>query len=306
MTSPNTLVLRQGRLRTPHESGVCRALLVPLDGSAFAEFALESARAVAGAVQGSILLVRVHQDHRVDRNHPAEWGTMMRMDEETYLDRVVGRLGDAGTRDACAEVLDGEVARAICERAARLDAPLIVMSSHGRTGLTRSWLGSVADGVIRGTTTPVLVIRPTGAAQPFRHGQPEPYENVIVALDGSGFAAQILPHAIGLADAMHAHVLLLRIVQTAAADALEEAEAYVASVAERVRFVHARLSVASDVRVARAPASAIAACAGAAAHPLIALATHGRGLSRFVIGSVADAIVRTSRAPVLLVRPSET
>ncbi|HVX38546.1 MAG TPA: universal stress protein [Gemmatimonadaceae bacterium] len=303
MRSP-TLVLRQGRLQTPREAGVFRAVLVPLDGSAFAEAALECARAVATAVEGGLVLVRVHQIHRVDRHHATEWDAMVRADEEAYLDRVAARLTDLGLTDIRAEVLDGDVVRAICARATRLDAPLIAMSSHGRTGLTRSWLGSVADGVIHGTTTPVLIVRPAGPVTGLRRREPELFDTVIVALDGSSFAAQALPPAIGLADAMHAHVLLLRLVP-AEAD-LDEAEAYLASVAERIRFVHADLRVTCDARVARAPAAAVTACATAAERPLVALATHGRGLSRFVIGSVADGVIRAGQAPTLLVRPVRT
>lgn len=306
MTSPTTLVLRQGRLRTPRDAGLFRSVLVPLDGSAFAEFALEWARAVASAVHAGLLLVRVHQGHRIDRLHSAEWDAMIRSDEELYLDRVTAQLEDVGIVDAATELLDGDVVEAICARAARLESPLVVMSSHGRTGLTRSWLGSVADGVIRGTTTPVMIVRPDAAARPVRGGAPACFENVIVALDGSSFAAQILPHAIGLADAMRAHLLLLRVVQDAVDDRLEDAEAYMTTVAERVRFVHAKLRVSCDVRVGRAPAAAIASCAAAAPHALVALATHGRGLSRYVVGSVADGVIRGAQAPVLVIRSTQT
>ena len=96
-------------------------------------------------------------------------------------------------------------------RAREIDADLIVMTSHGRTGLSRMWLGSVADGLIRHSRVPVLLLRPIDAAapRPFAHGL---YKHILVPFDGSAASEEVLPAALALAKCGSARISLLRVV----------------------------------------------------------------------------------------------
>ena len=136
-----------------------RTILVPLDGSAFAEHALPTAAHLAAGAKAPLLLARVH--------HPpsrlgATWDEFFRNEEKAYLERIAVRVTQAQPIDVETALLDGDVVEAIRERAEQRADCLIVMSTNGRTGLSRAWLGSVADGVLRQSTRPVLALRPSG------------------------------------------------------------------------------------------------------------------------------------------------
>jgi nucleotide-binding universal stress UspA family protein len=105
----------------------------------------------------------------------------------------------------------GGVVEMICQRAHDVDADLIVMTSHGRTGLSRMWLGSVADGVIRRSSVPVLLLRPVENEN--RHAAAHVFKKILVPLDGSAVGADALPPAQALAHLSGARLVLLRVVQ---------------------------------------------------------------------------------------------
>src|SRR5262249_26584654 len=211
-------------------------------------------------------------------------------------------------------LLDGEVAEALHAHAAA-GADLVVMATHGRGALGRFWLGSVADELIRSLSVPLLLVRPTaGAAN--RAVAPEP-RPTLLPLGGTALAEQIIPAATELAEKTAAEVTLLRVVRPVVRfDYLpegtslaglsaemhheigqrqheheHEARVYLEGVADRLRArlpaVRVRL-VVDDV-----PARAILREADVLRVDLIALETHGRrGLSRLMLGSVADKVIR--------------
>lgn len=193
---------------------------------------------------------------------------------------------------------------------------LVVLATHGRGALSRLWLGSVSDALIRRLTVPVLLIRPAeGTAIP----PAEQFRTVLVALDGSTESESALAPALALSDPKRCEVVLLRVVppvpivgdagMTAALpmdDSLTEsltsqATAYLEGVAARLRS--STVKVSTRVVVEPGVAQAVLHEASLANAELVALATHGaRGLRRMVLGSVADKVLRGADRPVLLTR----
>lgn len=298
-----------------------RTILVPLDGSPFAEHAIGTASRMARASGARIELVRVHRTYAFDLGDDSHWDETTRRDEMEYLARTAATAAARADLRVDTAVLDGPIAEAICEHAQELPAPLITLSTHGRTGFSRAWLGSVADAVVRHAASPVLLLRSAEDGPP---RDDVTIRELIVALDGSGFSEQILPHALSFAECARARLLLLRIVEpitvpvaeyapsfAAAAQAMSEttqvlvsrAEEYVSGVAARARHDHPELDIRADVRVSGSAARAIIDVASERHADMIALATHGRGMSRLLLGSVADKVLRGGPGAVLLVRP---
>jgi nucleotide-binding universal stress UspA family protein len=250
--------------------------------------------------------------------YDAEWAA-----DHKYLEAAANDLQSGSGLPVTHVVMRGMPAERICERAA--DADLVVMTSHGRTGLSRAWLGSVADSVVRRTSVPVLMLRPENTAKPravARHS----FKHILVPIDGSELAGEALTSAIQLAKAVGADLALFRVVPTipliAAYDmtvplgyqpmvvdqeATERLRVQVKSelgaLADRLYDAHG-LAVTFDAVASAQVADAIVQFAHAHDIDCIAMTTHGRGTSRLVLGSVADKVLRGSGLPVLLRRPA--
>jgi nucleotide-binding universal stress UspA family protein len=172
-----------------------RTVLVPLDGSAFAEHALPLALSIAGRAGATLRLVRVHVPAAtLYRNSELaanlDFDTRVREEERAYLDEVSARLAQAcGLRPATA-LLDGRIADVLCEQGVSAGADLVVMATHGRGPLSRFWLGSVADELVRRLPTPLLLVRPGETAPDLAH--PPAVRHVLIPLDGSAQAEGIL------------------------------------------------------------------------------------------------------------------
>lgn len=301
-----------------------RSILVPLDGSAFGEHALALAAGIARRSGARLQLVHVH-DREVEPEMPtftpyrfegldavfADRRTAL--EEGDYLDQVTARLREGTSLDLSATVLGGKLAGALENFIRGSDGDLLVMTTHGRGALGRLWLGSVADTLVRRAGKPVLLIR----AHEGEAIAPEPaVDRVLVSLDGSELAEQVLPHACELAALLGASVELFTAVTPAlmagGAFGLRPAsssEAVLAAAAEYLeraaRSLGCGLNASISVVAASDPAVAIMDAVERSNAGLIALATHGRGgLSRLVAGSVAEKVVRGTHVPVLLVRPT--
>jgi nucleotide-binding universal stress UspA family protein len=133
-------------------------ILVPLDGSALAESALASAMDLARPSGATLLLVRAAEAHVLPGVDRVEAQVDVVREAETYLGRVADGLRRDGLRVE-PSVWYGPAAAGIVEAARLRGADLIVMTTHGRSGLGRLILGSVAESVLRGTTTPILLLR---------------------------------------------------------------------------------------------------------------------------------------------------
>ena len=293
-----------------------RTILVPLDGSPFAEQALPIAMHLAAGAKAPLLLVRVHQVP--PKRLGSTWDEFFRNEETAYLERIAARVTQVQPVDVETAVLEGDVIEAIRESADRRAESLIVMSTNGRTGLSRAWLGSVTDGVLRQSTRPVLAVRPSG---PDHVPLASTIGNVLVALDGSTFAEQVVPHAVQLALLLPASMTLLRVIEPVVPvmpavggpydavmaerlveDSEQSVKSYLEVVAGRIRREHPNIEVRTDLQISDSAAPAIIqqACAGDGA--LVALATRGRGASRLIVGSVADKVIRAAGEGVLVIR----
>jgi len=297
-------------------------ILVPLDGSDLAEQAVPVAVALAKKTGSELHLIHVHVPLAPEPIYveglpviDAHMHSQRREHEQAYLDGARLRLA-AGAR-ASTRVLDGAVASALGAHARASNAQLAVLTTHGRGGLERAWLGSVADEMARVSPVPILLVRPEPGEAPAR------FRRLLVPLDGSPLAEAILDHAIGIARLdPEAEIVLLEVVQPvlsstlvpqsllAPASAKDEikraqeaaAREYLEGVAGRVKSAHVRVRVRVDF--SGNVAAAILEAARAEGADLVALCTHGRsGLRRLALGSVADKIVRASAIPVLLFRP---
>ena len=138
-------------------------ILVPLDGSALAEAALWRAVDIGGAEGVAYSLLRAAEAHTMPGADPVEAQVSTVREAEEYLESVAKRLRERGVRAVETHVWYGAPAGAIAEAAKVQKVDMIVMSTHGRSGLGRLILGSVAETVLRGTTTPILVVRAEGA-----------------------------------------------------------------------------------------------------------------------------------------------
>lgn len=147
-----------------------RTVLVPLDGSELAESALDHAIELARA-GASLVLVRAAEAHTAPGADPTDAQVKVVREAEEYLTAVRARLARAGVERVDASVWYGPPADSIVDAARFRKADLIVMSTHGRSGLGRLVLGSVAETVLRATTTPILLVRSQEApVQPVQGG----------------------------------------------------------------------------------------------------------------------------------------
>lgn len=136
-----------------------RTILVPLDGSPLAETALPEAIELARQRGARLLLLRAAEAHVPLAADPTEAQVRVVQEAEAYLAELKAELAATGTTDVETSVWYGPPAHAIVEAARLRHADLIVMTTHGRSGLGRLILGSVAESVLRGTTTPILLLR---------------------------------------------------------------------------------------------------------------------------------------------------
>ena len=293
-------------------------ILVPLDGSQFAEWALPTAVSLANRVPADLELVIVYDEDPTVGGWPLD-ATGVREWSLAYVEGVVDGLRARTDRPIEQTVLGGRhVAKTLERHVVASGADLVVMTTHGRGAFGRAWLGSTADHIVRHGSTAVMLIRPDVEHAASLDEAPD-FKQVLVALDGSELAEQAIPWATRLGGAYDASYTLLRAIPPImnvqspylphtierTHDALEEgraeAERYLAELA--TRLVRKGLTVGTELELPVRPATAILHYAGRNPVDLIALATHGRGgLQRALLGSVADKVVRGAHVPVLLVR----
>ncbi|HEU5089312.1 MAG TPA: universal stress protein [Roseiflexaceae bacterium] len=311
-----------------------RSILVPLDGSALAEQVLPLACDLAQHSGAVLDLVHVHLLYTaapiayadvpvIDEN----LRSLARQQEQTYLERTRDRLLEqfelqirVALLDASeTDIRDQTIPQIITSYAAAHDADLLLMTTHGRGGIARLWLGSVADELVRSCPIPLLLVHTheAGGAPPRLSG----IQKILVTLDGSPLSEQILEPVGKLGALARANYTLLQLVvphilirsvpfassvdfdEEDTQHHLAEARNYLEEVAHRMRLAGQVASV--EARPAENVASAILESVDDHHADLLALATHGRsGLVRLVLGSVADKVVRAASVPVLLYRPS--
>jgi len=304
-----------------------RSILVPLDGSPFGEHALPAALGLARRSRAQVHLVHVHtlleatyaeltlfDGRRLDEE--------IRRTEKEYLQKVRKDVETKTGVTVTATNVEGDTIHALHGMADKVGADLVVMATHGRGPVGRFWLGSVADELVRDLPVPLLLIHPKKGAPDLT--EEVRLEHTLIPLDGTALAERILEPAGALARLTGADMTLLRVVAPVypvllptepaplgglAVDLIDrieevqtqlkkEAQAYLDQVAERLRG--RGLAVRTLVTVEEQPGTAIVEQAHKPID-LVAMETHGRhGLSRLLMGSVADRVIRGATIPVLV------
>lgn len=296
-------------------------ILIPLDGSKTAEKVLPYARYLAATLKLPVELLEVIDVAEIARRISPEKShfinnvleNVIRRSEQ-YLSGVASTFPKA---DVKCTVEKGWAEEVIIEKAAADKGTLISMATHGRSGINRWLLGSVAEKVLRGATSPLLLVR---ASEDAKTEGEAPLSSVIVPLDGSELAEQGLSAVAELAKQLQLEVVLFR-AYTIPLSALaldpegyyvvndeelisvmrDEAVAYLEKKTEatkklgveKVRYI-AKYGIAADE---------IISLGRETPDNLIAMCTHGRsGVKRWVLGSVTETVVRHSGDPVLVIR----
>ena len=303
-----------------------RSILVPLDGSPFAEQAVAVALTIAETSQAKVTLVRAWDpaNYRYTSEltppflDPAAHDKLLAIE---YLDDLVSQLRPTTTVTIDVTVAAGPAVDAIKECVTRIGADLVVMTTHGLTGLSRAWIGSVADALVRAVPVPVLLCRPLDRPSATPPGR---FPCVLIPLDGSPEAEQILEHAAGIVGDSQVRFILLRVArplsaplhpqtvvppdwevdQAATEEIVTHARNYLQAKAEWLATRCPRATVDVDVRLAARAGAAIVDAATDYQANLVALTTHARRGIRLVLGSVADKVLRGTHGSVLVLRPT--
>jgi nucleotide-binding universal stress UspA family protein len=296
-----------------------KEILVPLDGSELAEVALPYAEELAVKLGVGIELLRVVTlpvyAEPIGGVYTVEQEVTLRSGAGAYLEKVSARLKKKGVA-VKTDIRCSAAAEGIIDCAEKDEISLVVLATHGHSGVTRWALGSVADKVVRGTQKPIMLIRakerrPTAPARGIM-------KRIVVPLDGSKESEAVVPHVSWLASGLEAEVILFQALaggyhtittqghefvifpeqQKASDKAL--AEDYMSGVGKQLK--EKGITPKIEVREGHA-AEAIIEFAIEAKADMVAMSTHGRsGVSRWVFGSVAEKVLHEGNKPLLLVR----
>ena len=292
-----------------------KRMLVPLDGSELSEVVFPYAKELAGRLDLEIILLHVHNPeesetlplHQAYIERKVE--VMARQTEEMRQRTGIGQ-GDKAVQ-VRGELVAGYPAEEILRYADENDVGFILMATHGRSGIRRWVLGSVAEKILQASKIPVWLVRAGVPAEVVYDKWPR--ITMLVPLDGSELAEAVLPHVKTLAKQQgieQMDVVLFGVAEPSVGSVyyipnvpttLEEMKEYLAKIEKRLK--DAGLTVRSEVRRGN-PTEQIIEYAGENPFNLIVMSTHGRsGLGRWVFGSVADKVLHGASSPVFLIRP---
>ena len=297
-----------------------KSILVPLDGSPFGAHALPLAASLARHLGAELDLVHVH-DRPVQLLGAPPNDLQFDVEMEQLMARELRvsaeRLGKETKLRVKATVLEGPVEPTLLHHIAATRPILVVMSSHGRGGVRRIVAGNIADALARHSGVPLLIEREAGDGSAALAVKEAFFRNILLPLDGSVLADEIIDFAIQLGEPGRTTFTLLRVVAPVSiiatpapappmpADSIEIERLRKEALADFGRVAYAvkqhGFTAVSHVVINSQPAAAILAFA--AEHPtdLIAMSTHGHGgFVRAVLGSVADKVMRRAEVAVLL------
>ncbi len=299
-------------------------VLVPLDGSAFAERAIETARALVTMKGGTLEFVSVHPPELAPSRISGAPARDPRLDSElraslrAYLARIDAAERGRSAFPVTSAFRAGDVGDEVVAQVTAGGADLVVMTTHGRGGVDRFWLGSVADHLIRSAVVPVLLVRPADATGAV------PLDRIVVAVAGSDDDDRIVGSLVEVSDLPRCHITLVHVLvpspTLAAVDARlgpppdemagvpatdtrdtdHAASRYLEWMAGPLRSE----GPVVDTRVMHAgsAARAVLSVAESTKADLVAVGTAARPpIARMFIGSVADKIVRSAHCSVLVI-----
>ncbi|MFW6200912.1 MAG: universal stress protein [Gemmatimonadota bacterium] len=298
-------------------------IIVPLDGSSFAEHALPAALEIAGRSGARLELLTVVELPDDLMSMPDRQGVLPADGARRYLDRIVGEIEPSKVDELERVVLQGAPGLSILDRVQETRADLVVMSSHGHGPMSRVWLGNVADTFVRRSPSPVLVLHPEEGRAPnptegFR------VKRILAPVDPSLNPPDVPDPILDLASLFDAEVHLVSVLPSHRSSGLfradptrgfgsaldpERMEREAEDAEGRLKELAGRLAPAVDrvehavVRAENVPLRILRRAEEVDAD-LIGMATRGRrGISRLLLGSVTDKVLRASPVPVLVTPP---
>jgi nucleotide-binding universal stress UspA family protein len=304
-----------------------KRVLVPLDGSELAEMVFSYARDLAARLGLDLFLLHVANPHERDlvplhRAYVERAAEVLRRQSEE-LQKKAGAEPEGEQVTARGELAVGHPGEEILSYALSHDIDLIIMSTHGRSGIKRWALGSVADKILRVSKIPVCLVR-AGVPEEVIHDR-WPRTTFLVPLDGSELAESVIPHLEALANQWGPRlvdVVLLRVSEpivvpsdyppTAGltwkeheereiARSKTSCEEYLAGIQKRLEGMGLRTR---SVALQGKPADEITEYCSSNPVNLVVMSTHGRsGISRWAYGSVADRVLAGICSPIFLIRP---
>ena len=288
-----------------------KQILFPTDENDGSEAPLDHALDIAAAHGATVHLLNVADTTRTSTTRiQGQIVDTLEQKGEEIVEEAADRAEQRGI-DAITEVVQGEPYGTILEYADARDIDLIVMPTHGRQGLDRYLLGSTTERVVRRSDAPVLTI-PLNADATIEY----PYRDVLVPTDGSDCADHALELGVDVATTEAAALHLLSVISlttlgaelgsvphaTTATERAEELIEDAVTFAEDAGIESVSGTVERDSSVSRAVLSYV----DEQGIDLVVVGTHGRtGFDRYVLGSVAEQLVRTAPVPVLTVRGPE-
>lgn len=301
-----------------------KKMLVPLDGSKLAEVVLPYAKELAGRLDLELNLLHVCESTKTESQFMCraylEHASERVQKQSREVQKKTGASSEKRAVNVKGKVATGHPAEEILSYADKNNIDLILMATHGRSGVRRWALGSTVDKVLRKSRVPVWLVR-ANIPEEIVHDE-WPKRTLLVPLDGSKFAESVLPHVVALTKQRGVElvkVVLLRVYEKPFITAdypepdeeahekriinhfKQEAEQYLEKVEKRL--ADAGLNVEKEVLMGK-PADEITKYANNNHPNLIVMATHGSsGLSVWEYGDIADKILRGVSSPIFLVRP---
>jgi nucleotide-binding universal stress UspA family protein len=289
-----------------------RKILVPLDGSEIGELALVYAKELASAIDLEVQMACATES----RDKQAVWSCSL------YLEKVAERLSTQIKRinpksEVNTVTVDGEPAEALIDYTQKKGIDLVIMMSHGRSGIMPWAMGSTANKIIQKSKVPVLMIRAEQAVS--RQRPVQVFKNILIPLDGSALGEAALDLTKTIAHAMKSKVILLFVVETVE---------YVHSIGGPDHFVYSEMQVEKMKKDATQylgkvqeqfdggnvqlmlrtgePAREIIRLSDEEKVSIVAMSSHGKtGITRWMMGSTSSKILHAGKTPLLLVRPQQ-
>jgi nucleotide-binding universal stress UspA family protein len=286
-------------------------ILFPTDGSEPAAASLDYAAQIAEEHDGTLHILNVADTNQESlATIRGEVVDVLEQEGEQIVDEATARASERGI-SVVSEVVQGSPHDAIVEYSEEFAIDLIVMPTHGRSGLKRVLLGSVTERVINTADVPVISVNPDEEHQPTY-----PSERILVPVDGSRGAQLALTEGIAVAKATGATLHLLHVVETGslgpdARSVLKEQELTAQAndiITEAVKRAEAESldAIVTDIEHGK-PLSEIRSYIRTESIDLAILGTHGTtDFSRYVMGGVSAKLVRSAPIPVMWVREADS
>ena len=277
-------------------------ILVPLDGSRVAEVALSSAEDLARRLDSRIVLLSIAESAEAQDYHKQEIYLSNIAADISKREKEQPELFQGKGLNIDSVVLVGQPAEEIIRYSNQENISLIIMSTHGHSGIKRWTLGRMTDRVLRATERPLVLVRAgnTGAGNDSKGIL---FHKVVISLDGSEESEAVISPIAELAARLQTEVTLLQVVARSYR-VYADAEAYLETVLHLLRSKG--INANSVVRMGTA-ANEIIKLADETKADIVAMSTHGRsGIRQWAIGSVADRVLRRGNSHVLLVRSHQT